>query len=107
MFFEEKGLSMCQFITDSTYGSCIRAKLLKIVIVRELFARHNTFLPREQCHSWFAGNSPFDHFAVWLTGMIDEARYGTSSGIYDHILIERHKVIALLACQRSWEIVIH
>ena len=71
--------------------------ILEIVIVRQLFARHDTSFSGEQCHPWFTLDSPLDHLAIWLTRMIDEPGYGASRGIADHVLIKHHKVKALSA----------
>jgi hypothetical protein len=49
----------------------------------------------EKGHAGLASNNPFDHSAIGLAGMIDKAGNAAFGSIDDHILIERHQVVAL------------
>lgn len=75
---------------------------VELVIIRQLFARHDACVAGEKCHAWFARYGPLDHPAVWFAGVVDKARDRASGGVQDHLLVEVHQIIALSEiCQRD------
>ncbi len=68
---------------------------VEIIVVREFLSCHDTPIPGEKRHAWFAGYSPFNHFAIGFAGMIDEASYRSSGSVQNHVLVEVHEIVAL------------
>lgn len=74
----------------------MRIDLLKVVIVCQLFARHDPTKASEECHSWFSANRHLPHLAVGLTGVVDKACDSTSGGIDNHLVVKTHQIVALI-----------
>lgn len=71
--------------------------LLKVVIIRQFLASHNAARTGEECHSWFSAHSPLNHLAIGLARVVDESRNSASSGVDDHLIVEAHKIVALVS----------
>src|SRR5438034_710412 len=46
-------------------------------------------------------NSPFNHAAIRLARMVDEACDGATSGINDHLIMEGHQIVTLYFRQKT------
>ena len=68
---------------------------LKVVIICQFFTSHDPARPGKQSHSRLSTNGPLDHFAIGLAGMIYKSCDRASSSIYDHLVVEAHKVVTL------------
>lgn len=69
---------------------------LEIVVVSQLFAGHDTTRTCEESHTRFSTDSPFDHLAIGFTRMIYEPSDRAASSVDDHLVVEAHKIIALM-----------
>lgn len=91
MFFCENGLHHVK----EEHPKCLVFSLLEIVVVSQLFSRHDSSRTCEERHSWFPTNGPFDHLTIGFAGVVHKSCDGTSSGIDDHFVVETHEVVAL------------
>ena len=69
--------------------------ILEVIVISQLLTGHDALLASKECHAWFAGYNPLDHLAVRFARMVHETGDGAPSGIDDHILVERHEIVAL------------
>jgi len=74
---------------------------IEVVVVGQFFPGHDALVAGEEGHAGFAADGPFDHAAVGLTGVVDEAGDGAAGGVEDHLLVEVHEVVALFIGQSS------
>jgi len=77
--------------------------ILKVVVIGQLFTCHNAVISSEKCHARLSCHNPLHHLAVGFAGVVDEASNGSACGINDHVLVEGHKVVALLCMSAKSE----
>lgn len=69
--------------------------LLKIVVVSQFLASHNSSITSKQRHTWLSSDSPLDHPAIRLTRMVDKPGDRATTCVDNHFIMKCHKVVAL------------
>lgn len=72
------------------------ALILIVVVICKLLTRHDAIVTRKECHARLACNIPLDHLAVWFARVINKTCNCTPRRVDDHVIIEKHEVVALL-----------
>lgn len=70
--------------------------ILKVVVIGQLFAGHDTIIPGKKGNPGLASNNPFLHFAIGFTRVVNKAGNRSPCGINDHVLVKVHQIKALL-----------
>lgn len=71
----------------------MKENILKVVIVRQLVASHDTVVASKESHTRLSRYGPLLHLAVRLARVIDEpSTRSAGGGVDDHVLVERHEV---------------